>query len=456
MEGVLKTVIRKIKPSEKEAADIGNFCTSLEKLIKDDFGYDAVVVGSLGKKTWISGDHDIDLFAFFEKGVSKDQLKKDGLEIGKRLADKLKSNFVVKYAEHPYTQISYKHGKNVFKIDVVPCYRIVKGERIVSAVDRSPLHLRFVLDHLKPEFRDDVRMLKRFMKGVDVYGSDVKNQGFSGYIAELLIIEYGKFENAIKNIASWNPPVRLDLSNKSQRKFNAPITIIDPVDIDRNAAAAISPENLQRLIFYAGLFLKKPSVKFFYNKPEKLTSPDITKIKKRGTKFIAMVMQRPDEIDDIIWPQLKRALYRLGGALGHQEFVVKRAYEFADDKNTLLIFELSVWKLPAIKRMIGPVIYAKHHVNEFLSKYNNALFGPFVDGEVWVAEKDREFQNVRDLLEAFAKSKPAKLIESGIPDHLAKVMGKVRILEDDSFWSFVRKNKLLSEYLKKKYSEKLC
>jgi len=444
-------VLRKIKPSEKEAKSIGDFCTHIEKIVKEELGHDSVVVGSIGKKTWLSGDHDIDLFVFFDKTTSRDQLEKDGLELGRQLAAKLKSKYIIKYAEHPYTQISSRG----FKIDVVPCYKIDIGDKIISAVDRSPLHLRLILDKLKPEFRDDVRLLKQFMKGVGVYGSDVKNQGFSGYICELLVLEYGKFSNAIASIAKWDAPVRIEIGEKkTEKKFGSPLTMIDPTDSNRNAAAAISAENFQRLVCNSEMFMKKPSIKFFFSNPEALSASDILKIRKRGTKFIALAMKRPDGIDDTVWPQLRRAASRIKGVLEHEEFVVKRYYEFADGANAVLMFELTVWSLPAIKKMVGPPIYAKKHAHEFLIKYKDVPFGPAVEGDLWTAEKNREFLKANGLLMTFIKKNRAYLKEAGIPDLVNGVIGKSKLLEDTTFWGLVHKNKALSEYLKRKYFEK--
>ena len=85
----------------------------------------------------------------------------------------------VEYAEHPY--VSGKIGK--FSLDIVPCYGIENCEKIISAVDRTPLHNEFlVLSNSKKNLSNDVRLLKKFLKGISVYGSDLKTAGFSGYL----------------------------------------------------------------------------------------------------------------------------------------------------------------------------------------------------------------------------------------------------------------------------------
>ncbi len=450
LECIKKSILKKIKPSKKEEESV-NVITHKTMDILEDMGYEAVVVGSTGKHTWLSGDHDIDIFVLFPKDVSREQLEEKGLEIGKEIAKRLKGKSLVKYAEHPYTQVHV----NKFDIDIVPCYKIEKGEKIISAVDRSPLHLKYVLEKLSPEQRDEVRLLKQFMKGIGVYGSDVKHLGFSGYVCELLIIKYGTFENVLKEIDKWNVPQIVDMDHHFVRSLQGALFISDPIDHQRNVSAAVNAENLVKIISCARKFLKNFDDKMFFEKVKPLSSSEISLLNKRESYFLALESKRPDVINDTLFPQLRKATHRLKILLKEEDFIVLRSLEYADNKNITVVIELSSGILPGIRQMIGPPISSKFHTSEFLSKYTKVDFGPFIIEDRWAAEVKRKYRNPELLLKDFLKNSEDNLIVKGVPKHVVKPIKSSKIFSGKSLWKLVKKNKLLSDFVRKEYFEKI-
>ncbi|MBI4895003.1 MAG: CCA tRNA nucleotidyltransferase [Candidatus Aenigmarchaeota archaeon] len=446
LEGIKKLVLGKIKPSKKEELAV-NTITHRTMDILEDMGHEAVVVGSTGKHTWLSGDYDIDIFILFPKDMPREELEKKGLTIGKEIAKRLKGKSFVKYAEHPYTQIH----TNKFAIDIVPCYKIEKGEKIISAVDRSPLHLKYVIEKLSPDQRDEVRLLKQFMKGVGVYGSDVKHLGFSGYVCELLVIKYGSFENVLKEIDKWAVPQIVDMDQHFVKSLQGALFMSDPIDPQRNVSAAVNSESLIKLISDSRKFLRKQSGDIFFEKIYKLSASQISLVKKRETYFLALESKRPDVINDTLFPQLRKTLCRLENLL-KEDFSVLHSIEYADNKSTFLIFELASSSLPAIKQMVGPPIQSKLHTSEFLSKYRQADFGPYIIENKWVAEVKRKYRKPEDLVKDFLNQPEDKLIEKGIPKHVVSAIKSSKILSGKSFWK-ITKNKTLSDFLRKKYFE---
>jgi tRNA nucleotidyltransferase (CCA-adding enzyme) len=447
---LLQSVLKRIRPTETEIKEVEEFVRELLRISKTVTGLDSVICGSLGKFTWIRGDHDIDLFMLFPKTASREELEKKGLLFGKRIVSAMRGSYVIKYAEHPYV-----HARiNGFDVDIVPCYRIKKGEAIKSAVDRSPLHLEYVIEKLKPESRDEVRLLKQFCKGIGVYGSDAKNLGFSGYICELLIIKYGTFMNTLKAAAKWSVPQAIATEAAEIKKFlDQTLIVIDPTDTNRNAAANLSAENTMKFINASKRFLEKQSVNYFFpTKPKKLSKSETRALQKRGTNFIAIRFRKPDIIDDILYLQLRRAMKRLCTLLRYNEFIVLRSYEFVSE-DVLLAFELEVWKLPNIKKMIGPPIFSQRHSNEFLKKYKFSR--PYIDGTRWVAEVQRENRTAFDLLRRFIRRGIKHLESDGIPKNIAREFSKAELLEDKEFWRFVKSNGDFSAFLRKKYFEGL-
>ncbi len=459
---IKKIVLEKIKPKKNEAEEMKNFLNDLlrvSKIIAVDA--EPLIVGSMGRGTWLSGDNDIDLFLLFPKGISREELEEKGLKYGKKITEELSGKYMIKYAEHPYVRAEIKKRN----VDIVPCYKIKKGERIISAVDRSPLHLKYVLSKLDPSLRDEVRILKQFFKGIGVYGSDLKNLGISGYACELLVIKYGKFENVIEAISKMKPGTVIDIERywksvkKVKEKFkNEVLILIDPVDKNRNTTASLSSENFIKIVSKTKEFLENPSIDFFFKKKKELTNEELKKIKSRGTKFIGILFEKPDIINDILYPQVRKASERLSKLLESHDFRLIRKCEFVNDESNkvYLIFELEFWTAPKIEKKIGPPIFVIKNSNDFLSKYKDAEFGPYVENNCWVIEKERRFDNASSLLKNFLSKDENELIQEGIPSYIAKSIQKeFRIIEHKEFWKTVKNDKELSSFLKEKYFEKI-
>ncbi len=199
IEEVLLEAARIVTPSPEEKARVINTANEVIKLLVNGLlrrGYrdfNVTIQGSIAKDTWLPGDRDIDIFII----LPRDYINKikDGSIINDLISIAIESNinWSIRYAQHPYIQLLI----NDFEIDVVPCIRINPGEKPLTAADRTPLHTEFVNSRLGQR-TTDVRLLKAFFKSVGIYGAEIRVQGFSGYVSELLIIYYGSFLNTIK------------------------------------------------------------------------------------------------------------------------------------------------------------------------------------------------------------------------------------------------------------------
>ncbi len=209
-------VLKIIKPSEAERNELTDIQAELVSEVKtaadrleipDIF---VKIVGSAARGTWLSGTHDIDIFISFPEETPRKELESMGMAIARETA-KLAEYAEDRHAEHPYLNIVYKG----FDVDLVPCFRVASASQIKSAVDRTPFHNDFVKTRIKGH-EDDVLLLKQFMRGCGVYGSELRTQGFSGYLTELLIIHYGSFENAVRAVSSWKPREKIDIMQHSE------------------------------------------------------------------------------------------------------------------------------------------------------------------------------------------------------------------------------------------------
>ena len=333
VETVIEEVLQRIRPTDEERAFVNDLMNELEKLAGETIGelgldVKSHFVGSLAKDTFLAGDHDIDLFLAFPLETPLGELREKGLELGRAIAEKLDSHEVA-YAEHPYVRATYRG----VKVDLVPCYDVESWRDVRTAVDRSILHTHWVNENLKGR-NDEVRLLKRFLKGVGAYGSEIYVRGFSGYLAEILIVEYGPFLNVLRNVDLILRKKIIDPGNWLKREYETamntirreaeedrPLIVIDPVDPRRNVSANLSWEKYGRFYFKARAFLKDPSREFFF--PEKPKMGDyLGELRRKGTHLVTLTFDKPDLIDDILLPQLERSARGFEKALAREGFGV--------------------------------------------------------------------------------------------------------------------------------------
>jgi len=374
---------------------------------------DVVQVGSTARGTWIAGDRDIDLFVRFPTDLPREELEDYGLEIGHAVLPEGHEEF----AEHPYVTGAY----DGFDVDLVPCYAVESATAIASAVDRTPFHNRYLEDHLTPDLAADARVLKAFLKGIGIYGSNLRTQGFSGYLTELLVLEYGGFRPVLAAATDWTPPVRLDPEAHGRAEFDDALVVIDPTDPERNVAAVLSTTNVARFQHHARDLLADPREAVFDpDFPEPLSAAEVRDhLDRRGTAPVAVRFETPDLVDDQLYPQLRKSLAGVTDALDRRGFDVLRATAMADDAAVLFV-ELAVAERPAVERHEGPPIHVRDHAQRFYEKYaDGEEYGPFVDGDRYVVERNREVRTAREFLESDA------LFDVGLGAHVETA------LEDD-------------------------
>jgi tRNA nucleotidyltransferase (CCA-adding enzyme) len=414
----LKSVLDNIKPSKREEEKMRSFTDRLISTASKLSKVKPLLCGSIEKGTWLSEKSEVDLFLLFKLSLSKKQLEKKGLELAKKIIRVMKGKYVIAYAEHPYLRGTI--GK--YQVDIVPCYEITNPEKIKSAVDRTPHHVKFVKANLKNP--DEVRLLKQFCKANKCYGADLKTQGFSGYICELLIIEYGSFLNLVKNASKWRAGHEINF-NGDAKKFKNPLIVIDPVDRNRNVGAALSAESFYRFVKACKDFIENPSKDFFFKKEVKpYTVKELSKeFKRRGTRWYLISFEKPEVLDDILYPQLRRGIRAIDKMLEQNGFKVLRT-DFYCSKECVLAFEMETWQVPKIMKNIGPDIYSKH-AEQFLKHYKESKV--FIEGENWVVETEREFTIVLHFLKDLLKKSEKELLEKGIPSKIAPLMKRCKI-----------------------------
>ncbi len=464
---VLDRVLDEIRPNSIEKNRLGFLSQKvLQIAVNEAAKYKArpILAGSITRNTWLTTKKEFDVFIIFPKTLSVEKLEKLGLKIGKTIIKKLNGEWVIEYAQHPYVR-GKVHGT---EIDIVPCYKMECGEKIKSAVDRTPFHVEYLNKNLPRELSDDVRLLKQFCGVNKIYGADAKTEGFSGYVCELLVMYYGSFIDVLKNAAEWKPGVVID-PEKFYRQEDHPylrrelkrqvLILIDPTDKTRNAAAAISANSFYKLRKKAKEFLNKPSKEAFFEKKLKpITENDLIMAQmKRRTELLLIVFKPPQVVPDILWPQLRRFAERLESMQKEDEFIILRKGIYTNEKDlAVILLEMEVSKLPYVNKKIGPLVFDLDDSARFIRKYEKtALKGPFIENNFWCVEVERRFTTAREKLINSLTEKEKFLEERGVPNHIAKQIAKKFdvVCETDNIMNLIKKDENFGIFLRK-YFEK--
>jgi len=409
IESLKEQILEKITPNKKDQTKVENIAHMLEQKVisacrEENIPAIVRVEGSVAKDTWLRENPDIDIFMRLPSSISRKSLGDVGLKIAHKAAGSYER--IERFAEHPYLELTVEG----YRVDIVPCYDTKPGEW-QSATDRTPYHTDFIKKNLGKDLRGEVRLLKKFMQGVNVYGAEIKIGGFSGYLCELLIINYGSFAETVKAFAHYNRRVVIDIEkfyserqNELSLLFPEPLVIVDPVDKGRNVASAVQSEKLYSFIGAARAFLKEPILSFFYPaKSPALSAANLKRqIEDRNSSVVFLVVEQVAAVPDVLWGQLyrtKRSLHKLVELNGYK---LLRTSVWSNEKTlSIFVFELEQQVLPNIKKHIGPPIERELESTSFLRKYvgnANVISGPYIEDGRWIVEVPRKTTNAVALL----------------------------------------------------------
>jgi tRNA nucleotidyltransferase (CCA-adding enzyme) len=402
MRNILEQARKISVPTKQEEEKIRILSRNLLNLVeKEAIKYSEVTSvelgGSYAKGTWLKGRLDLDIFVKIKKETEEMRFE----EIGKKIGFDSMKNFnpYVRYSEHPYVEAEAQNTR----VNVVPCYDVEIGQW-KSAADRSSFHTRFISEKLDEEKKNEVRLLKKFLGGVDIYGAEIAKEGFGGYVAEVLIYHYGSFLKVLEAAANFTHGQVIGIPTK---KFETPLILIDPIDSNRNLGTAISAQNYGRFILAARTYLKKPSLAFFNGKR-------MISNKKELKNVIVVKFNYKWRSPDIIWGQVKRGATALAGQLELAGFHVVRKSAITDEKSEAAILFL-VYSPIIEKSMIknGPDVFRKTESENFvLRNSKNKLIWVDDEGRI-LSLQEREFYDVKKFLQSLLKK---NLSKAGIPN----------------------------------------
>jgi len=429
---VCAAVLEKVTPSLQERKKLLNLSQALTERVtsaakKMKVKVKVRVEGSVAKDTWLSGEPDIDIFMRLPTSTPRNSLGEVCLRVA-RAATK-GSKHVERFADHPYLE-AFVEG---VRVNIVPCYEARPGEWM-SATDRTPFHTAYINEHLTDEARGEVRLLKKFMKGVGVYGAEIKVGGFSGYLCELLILHRKSFLDTIKAFALGEQRMVIDIARFYAGRheelgllFDDPLVVVDPVDRARNVASAVRNQKLHDFVASSQRFLAKPSLGFFY--PPQTVPLSVRSmrrsLKTRGSSIIFVLFGRVDAVADVLWGQLYKSQRSLRKLLELNDFAVLRDLPWSNEKGVnMIILELEDCCVPKVRRHVGPPLEKEKECEKFVAKYvesPEAVSGPYVEDGRWVVLVRRKFTDACTLLKDRLKDGGRK---AGVAEGISSVLKK--------------------------------
>ncbi len=392
-------VLKKITPSPEEKKQIEDIIKSLKievmsEIKKTKIPITIELVGSIAKDTFIRNAVDIDLFLLFPPSVPRETLEEKGLAIGRAILEEQEECF----AEHPYVRGLFKG----YKTELVPCYKIETASQKLSAVDRTPLHTRYIEEHLEESQKKDVRLFKQFLKGIGCYGAEAEIEGFSGYLCEIMVLKYGTFQQLIEQVQQWEYGEKLALDEKVHLDFTTPLIFIDPVDAERNVASAVSNEKFNQLIKACQEYRKNPRLTFFF--PKTLQPWSVQDIRREiDTKdFIGVRFPKPDIIPENLYPQIRKAVRVIRELCEQYGFTIVNTTFSVEKKNVYIVLQPQTMIIPKTVLHTGPPVALKKNADDFLTKWLDnprTIKKPYEKDKRWYVEIEREYTEIRQLLE---------------------------------------------------------
>jgi tRNA nucleotidyltransferase (CCA-adding enzyme) len=384
LNSVLLKALELSKPMRGEVKKVSSVAKEVkESIIKHASSTkikDVVLGGSYAKGTWLKGDVDIDIFVKMNSSVNEEEFELLGRQIG--LESLKQYQPYLRYSDHPYVEAIVQG----IRVNIVPCYDVEKWNWI-SAADRSPFHTEYVTKKMDEEKRDQVRLLKKFLKSLGIYGAEIAKNGFSGYVTEVLILKYGSFQSTIEAISRVQEEkviISMDPIDEETAKktFKHSVIILDPIDPKRNLGTAISVENFGKFVLAARTFLREPSIEFFIRQERGGTTNDFSEI---YSNILVVNFDYRERSPDVIWGQLKKSMNAISKQLTLGGFNVIRSICTTDERTeAAFIFLLESITLPSYMVKTGPKVSRKHDSSKFISKNNNVARLMWINNEMRV------------------------------------------------------------------------
>ncbi len=349
-------ILKNIIPSEKDKDKLDKVVNKiLKKLNSRLIAAKAIPGGSYAKDTWLKNSHDIDIYILFNKKYDEKSIS-EALE---RVVKKIFFRYKKVYGSRVYYQVK----KKGYKFEIIPLMEIEKPEEAYNIMDISPFHVSWVNENAR-KIKDDIRKAKAFCKASHCYGAESYIKGFSGYVLEILTTYYGSFDKLIEAAVNWEENDIIDVKKRNIKISNksklSPLVVIDPVQKERNACAALSIEKFNRFKEYSKEYLKTKNENFFVQKYHIPDNALVLNVKSLSGR------------EDIVGAKLLKAYEYIKLKL-EEDFGVKESFWYWNNK-VIFWYVLNKNELSEYKKHYGPRIDDEENIIRFKHKWKEYNF----------------------------------------------------------------------------------
>ncbi len=435
MRDIIGEFRRLVVPTAQQAARAGEAAdTILERVGREAARHPQVtgveLGGSYGKGTWLAlPEADIDVYVVMRPDTDSDQFERIAIEVGYNALGGYAP--YKRFSDHPYVEA--RIDGNILA-NVVPCYDVAEG-KWVSAADRSRFHTAYMNRHLTEDMRCDVRLLKAFLRANGMYGAQIERRGFSGYVAEVLVAHYGSFEMTVRGFAGISPGAVI---GKAAREFGGIVSIIDPVDGNRNLAAAISRANLVRFVLACRAFTRRPSAEFFGDRGRATATGRAegggggdggATAHKYWQNMLVVRFGFEQRAPDVIWGQAAKSASKLAGRLERGGFaVVRYRAHVTVEKNVGHLFVLlGATTIPPVYVQQGPPFDMPDGLDAYIQKHLG-------DSEMMWIDRRGRLAALRKREDTGADSYARRLLEGGAKKDSGQQILPGRLVGEPVVW----------------------
>lgn len=375
--------------------------------------------GSFAKGTDLpTSGSDLDLFVMFKTDIPKEERNELGIKIGMKTLEG--KNPYIQSATSKYAEAFFEHNGQKMEVQVVPTRHLTieqirnkdtGGEPI--GMERTPHHTRFMKEALKGK-EEEVKVLKQFMKDTGLYDSSMKSQGFSGFSTEVLIHNFGSFENVMKFFADFKVGTKVGEGTRNEDNI---FSLMDPIDPNRDLITAFSPMKIARTIKVAKHFLE-------HGEPPKRSEPvelDSVTISYNTTQENEdTLVGQARKTQNSIVSQLKRMGFDIpvDEEKVTDDFIVKipRTKMDRDDNKVSLTFGSNNLTIPETYKDKGVPLNMEKAVQQYKNANPNSQF---IEEEGRLkAIKKRPFIHLADAVKYLVTHPDSQVQQTGVTDDM--------------------------------------
>src|SRR4029077_20594515 len=217
--------------------------------------------------------------------------------------------------------------------------------------------------------------------------------------------------------------------------------VIDPIDPNRNLAAAAREDKLWGFVAASREFQKNPGTWYFFpTRSAAKTRSQFSKLFDYQNRDIAVIFfDHPRIMPDVLWGQLLKMEKSLTELMTRQDFHPIRSTVWSDEVRSSSIFvELDSLSLSEVQLRQGPPVSKMDDSQGFLDRHlvaKDTVRGPWIEADRWVVDKKRGVLTIRQLVPAALKDPRLGL---AVPEQLNRSFRQsVRVLENRKILSLL-------------------